>query len=88
MRVFSHPRFLQVYSAVLTAVLVVAVTTGATRGSPKASFEEITVQKLTLVEPDGTTRLILANNARLPGVVFHGREYAHEGRKADGTAGM
>lgn len=88
MRVFSHPRFLQVYSAVLTAVLVVTVTTGATRGSPKASFEEITVQKLTLVEPDGTTRLVLANNAKLPGAVFHGRAYAHEARKADGTAGM
>lgn len=88
MRVFSHPRFLQVYSAALTGVVVVAVTTGAARGPAKASFEEITVQKLTLVEPDGTTRLVLANNARLPGVAFHGREYAHEARKADGTAGM
>ncbi|SEM10442.1 hypothetical protein SAMN05428989_3061 [Pseudoxanthomonas sp. GM95] len=88
MRVFSHPRFLQVYSAVLTAVLVIGVTTGATRGPDKTRFEEITVQKLTLVEPDGTTRLVLANNAKLPGAVFGGREYAHEGRKADGTAGM
>ncbi|TAA23267.1 hypothetical protein [Pseudoxanthomonas winnipegensis] len=88
MRVFSHPRFLQVYAAALTAVVVVAVTTGATRAPGKASFEEITVQKLTLVEPDGTTRLVLANTAKLPGVVFHGREYAHESRKADGTAGM
>jgi hypothetical protein len=88
MRVFSHPRFLQVYAAVLTAVLVIGVTTGAARGPQKTSFDEITVQKLTLVEPDGTTRLIMANNARLPGATFHGREYAHEGRKQDGTAGM
>lgn len=88
MRVFSHPRFLQVYSAVLTAILVVGVTTGATHSPTKASFDEITVHKLTLVEPDGTTRLVIANNASLPGAVFHGHEYAHEARKQDGTAGL
>lgn len=88
MRIFSHPRFLQVYSAVLTATLVVGASAGFARETGKAVFDEIQVQRIKLVEPDGTVRMIVSNNARFPGLILKGKEYPHENRKQDGTAGM
>lgn len=89
MRVFSHPRFLPLYSGAVTAALLVAVLAGFNdRATEDRRFGSIDVQRLRLVEPDGTVRLILAGNTRLPGVIVKGHEYAHEGRKKNGTAGM
>ncbi len=88
MRLFSHPRFLPVYSGVLTAALLVGVLAGFVRVPDNASFKSIDVQRIRLVEPDGTVRMIIADNANMPGVIFKGREYPFEERKAGGTAGM
>lgn len=57
-------------------------------GSDTASFASIDVQRLRLVEPDGTVRLIMASNARMPGLILNGTEFPHEARKAYGSAGM
>lgn len=85
----KHPRFLPIYSGAVTAALLVTLLAAFDRpGSDTASFASIDVQRLRLVEPDGTVRLILASNARMPGLIFNGTEYPHEARKAYGTAGM
>ncbi len=89
MKFFSHPRFLPVYSGVVTAALLVLLLAAFRQpGGDTASFSSIDVQRLRLVEPDGTVRLIMASNARLPGAIFKGKEYPYEERKANGTAGM
>ena len=98
MNVFSHPRFLAIYSGVLTVVFVATVGLGirngalgvgpvhAAEGVKNAAFDEITVQRIEVVEPDGTPRLVIANKARFPGSFFKGKE----GLRADrvGEAGM
>ncbi|HEX9391163.1 MAG TPA: hypothetical protein VF928_07610 [Usitatibacteraceae bacterium] len=85
---FSHPRFLAIYSGFLTLVLAVSMLTGFAWPSKKASFEELDVQRINLREPDGTVRLIMSSNARFPGALMFGQEYPHEKRKEDHTAGM
>lgn len=50
-----------------------------------ASFKELDVQRINLVEPDGTLRLVLSSEALFPGLYFHGKEYAHPNRS---TAGL
>jgi hypothetical protein len=43
--------------------------------APRArSFDEINVQRINIVEPDGTPRLVISNHARLPGVLVQGQE--------------
>jgi len=69
-------RFLTVYSAVLTVALAALVLMGARpRGK---SFDEITVHRINVVEPDGTLRMVISNHDRLPGIIVHGKERPFE----------
>jgi hypothetical protein len=40
-----------------------------------ATFDTLTVQRINVVDPDGKMRLIIANSARLPGAIIHGKAY-------------
>lgn len=64
--------FLSIYAGVLTMIFL----GGAVYAShPRnTTMDEITVQRINIVEPDGTPRMILSNHAKLPGVLVHGKE--------------
>lgn len=47
-------------------------------------FDEISVNRLNIVEPNGRYRLVLANSARFPGLFMEGREYRHHSRTGGG----
>jgi hypothetical protein len=66
-------RFLVIYSGVLTATLAVSMLTGFSR-SPIATFDEINVHRINVREPDGTLRMVIADSAKLPGVIVKGKE--------------
>jgi hypothetical protein len=66
-------RFLVLYSSVVTAIF--AVTTLSAFGSSRTkSFQEITVHRINVVEPDGTLRMVISNHDQLPGIIVHGKE--------------
>ena len=76
-------RLLAVYSGILTVVAAVALLTGAAgRRTPK--FEAIDVQRINVVEPDGTVRLVLSSKALFPGIIFKKKEYPHPNRSTAG----
>ena len=82
---FSSRRFLAAYSGFLTLIVVLAVASGFARVAPNQSFDEITVHRINVVEPDGTIRLILTNTASSPGIYIKNKEYPHpRGRKGAG----
>lgn len=64
--------FLSAYAGLLTLIFL----GGAVYGHEKRvnTADEITVQRINIVEPDGTPRLIISNHAKLPGVLVHGKE--------------
>jgi hypothetical protein len=81
----SSRRFLAAYSGLLTLVFVFAILTGFARVPAPQSFDEITVHRINVVEPDGTIRLILTNTASSPGIYIKNKEYPHpNGRKGAG----
>src|SRR5690349_21762039 len=45
-----------------------------------AQFDEISVHRLNIVEPNGRYRLVLANAERFPGLFMNGQEYRHHNR--------
>lgn len=47
-----------------------------------AGDETITAQRINIVEPDGTLRLVVTNAAQFPGMIIRGHEYEHPGRIA------
>lgn len=66
--------FLSIYAGLLTLIFL----GGAVYGTEKraSTLGDITVQRINIVEPDGTPRLIISNHAKLPGVLVHGKEKA------------
>ena len=72
-------RFLVVYSGVLTVILAGVVLLGAAPAK-HARFDEIDVQRINVIEPDGTLRLVISDRAHLPGVYVHGKEKPAEDR--------
>ncbi len=38
------------------------------------TFDEITVHRINVVEPDGTLRMVLSNHDKLPGIIVKGKE--------------
>ena len=77
-------QFLTIYSGILTAVFALTVLTGVTK-TRKSSFEELDVQRINIVEPDGTLRMVISDKTRFPGLILKGKEFPHPNRR---TAGM
>jgi hypothetical protein len=70
-------RFLVIYSGVLTAVFAVSMLSGFVAAPKKASLEQLDVQRINLVEPDGTLRMVISDKARFPGFIVKGQDHPH-----------
>ena len=53
-------------------------------GPPTSQFDEISVKRLNIIEPDGKYRLVLSNAERFPGLFMEGKEYKHHSRDGGG----
>lgn len=69
-------RFLVIYAGVLTAAFAVTVLCGF--GMRTGRFDALQVQRIDVVEPDGTLRMVISDHARLPGIIVRGKEQAFE----------
>jgi hypothetical protein len=86
-RFFSSQRFLAIYSGCLTVVFAVTILVGFARPrSGNASFDQITVRRVNVVEPDGTVRLVISDKSEFPGLYLHGKEIKRPDRSD--SAGM
>lgn len=100
MRIFSHPRFLVVYSGVLTAAFIFTIGLDIARyssspvlGAEKQqlsspSFDQITVHRINIVEPDGIPRLVISDKAEYPGGFYMGKELSRPDRSGAGMLFM
>ena len=90
MRIRKLVRFLMMYSAAVTVVLVLTVYFGLVRtvrsANTVAEYDRIRVHRIDVVEPDGTPRLVISDRAEFPGEYFYKREVARASR--NDSAGM
>src|SRR5580704_16123871 len=84
-KIFGSQRFLAIYSGILTVVFAITILGGFAAQKEKTEFQEISVQRLNIVEPDGTLRMVISDKAQFPGIIIKGMEHPHPDRK---TAGM
>src|SRR5579872_2106963 len=82
-------RYLKAYafftSSALVVIALAAFRNDGLQPGRRQHFGEIDVERINIVEKDGTPRLIFSNKARFPGIIYHGKEYPHPSRH---TAGM
>jgi hypothetical protein len=76
--VLPGQRFLTIYSGVLTLICAAVVVSGFSRASKTEAFDQITVHRINVVEPDGTLRLVISNRDQLPGIIVRGKEQPFE----------
>lgn len=67
-------RFLKAYAYIATSVVVILAAV-AFRQTAHPHFKEIDVQRINVVEPDGTLRMTISDHARLPDPVIGGKSY-------------
>jgi hypothetical protein len=72
-------RWLKRYAAVSTAAILILVASAFTRFGPNQKFDEIDVQRINVVEPDGSYRLVISNRARSIGPIYKGQPFAYPG---------
>ena len=77
--------FLAGATTMAAALSAVFVLTGA-KDTRTAAFDEITVGRINIVEPDGTKRIVISNKAQFPGDFMQGKEGARPDRRS--FAGM
>ena len=78
-------RFLVYYSGVLTLICCALILCGFASARKKNQFDEITVHRINVVEPDGTPRMILSSEDARPGSFFKGKEHPRPDRKGAGV---
>ena len=83
-KLLSSQRFLAIYSGVLTLAFAVVVLAGFAELQQKQKFDEINVQRINVIEPDGTLRMVISNKADFPGIIIKGKETPHPTRKSAG----
>lgn len=85
MKIEKQLRILQVYTGALTLALLAILVSGFQ--SPRQKLQELTVERINIVEPDGKLRLTISNKERFPDPVVNGKSLtgARHGAK---TAGL
>lgn len=73
-----------VWMTVLSIGLVAALAARAKSGPAEGYFDQLTVHRLNVVEPDGKPRVIIADRKEFPGLFWGGKEYKHHNRDTGG----
>lgn len=69
----------------LISVAVAFVAVEQAGSAPRvATFEQIDVQRINVLEPDGKPRVIISNRKLFPGLYWGGKEYRHHSRDTGG----
>ncbi|WP_125645900.1 hypothetical protein [Nonomuraea sp. WAC 01424] len=68
-------------AAVLTGAVLAGNGEAVAQGGGKATFDEIEVQRINVVEPDGKPRMVLSNKDRSPGAVVNGVDLGNAGTR-------
>lgn len=84
MKFFGTQRFLAVYSGLVTLAFAVTVLCGFVMQSKRTTFEQIDVQRINIVEPDGKVRMVISDKARFPGSYIKETEFPRSDRKTTG----
>src|SRR5947199_10389083 len=74
-------RILRMYCLLTVPVLILLAFAGF---APRPQFREIDVQRINVVEPNGTTRMVISNKTRAPDAVLGGKTFKRQGGNSAG----
>jgi len=74
-------RILKAYAVVSALTIAALLFMGAANERKKEKLDEIDVQRINVIEPDGTLRMVISNQSAFPGLIAKGKEYEHQDRR-------
>lgn len=78
--VFRQTRGLRVYAALMTCFMLITLLAAFTReAQQKTRFDEIDVERINIVEPDGKLRMVISNRPRSIGPIYKGKPFGYAG---------
>jgi hypothetical protein len=80
MRFLSNQRFLALYSGVLTLAFAATILTGFAENDRNANFDQIDVQRINIVGPDGQNQMVISNRQLIPEGIIDGKTFESHGR--------
>ncbi|HUF27848.1 MAG TPA: hypothetical protein VMM18_12810 [Gemmatimonadaceae bacterium] len=92
-RIERDLRLLKGYAVITTVVMIVlllgafrqAAPRGGTGQGERVRFDEIDVQRINVIEPDGKFRMVLSNAARSQGPLYQGKPFFYTGAERPRT---
>jgi hypothetical protein len=78
-RLEKEVRFLKAYAVVSSLAFAVVLLAAFTFQDRKSKFDEINVERINVVEKDGSTRLVISNSERSPGPIERGKPFGYPG---------
>ncbi len=77
-------RWLKRYAVASTAALAVLLVAAFMRGERQQKFDTIDVQRINVVEPDGSYRMVISSRARSIGPIYKGKPFGYPGGSRPG----
>jgi hypothetical protein len=78
-RVQREMRALRLYGLTLTLVLGTLCVAAFRQSATRQRFAEIDVERINVIEPDGTLRMVIANRSRSIGPMYKGQPFGYPG---------
>jgi len=78
-RVLRELRVLKVYAVVMTLLFGALTVSAFRQAGQNQKFDEIDVERINVVEPDGKLRLVISNRARSIGPIYKGQPFGYPG---------
>jgi len=72
-------RILRIYALVATVLLALFSLSAFTQANQRPTFDEIDVQRINVVEPDGSYRMVISNKAKSIGPIAYGKPFGYPG---------
>jgi len=72
-------RVLKLYAMLATVALGTLSLAAFRQGAQKARFTEIDVERINIIEPDGSYRMVLSNRPRSIGPIYKGKPFGYPG---------
>lgn len=77
-------KWLKTYALVVTALLGTLSLAAFRQATQKARFTEIDVERINIVEPDGSYRMVISNRPRSIGPIYKGKPFGYPGGSRPG----
>lgn len=78
-RIRRELRVLKVYAVVMTVLFGTLTIAAFRQAQQKQRFDEIDVERINVIEPDGKLRMVISNRERSIGPMYKGQPFGYEG---------